>query len=131
MIETAMHADAAKIWLKRSWWAIFPCFALLTIRLAIARGCGDPYDLLPVATSTPAMAWPIAGIYTLAHVWLACAYLVTAARAGTLVPPQAMWISAWGKSTRSIVLMAGAMAVEYAPIAFWISIGASAGCRPV
>ena len=124
-----MDANGIATWLRRTWWGIFPAFALLTARLAIERSCGDPYDLLPAATSHPAFAWPLAAIYVLAHGWMAAAYLVTAVRTATLAPPLRMWVSEWGRSTWAIVLMAGAMALEYAPIAFWMLIGAGAGCR--
>jgi hypothetical protein len=113
--------------LKRSWWVIFPAFAALTVRLAAERSCGDPYDLLPVATSNPALAWPLAIVYVLAHAWIAGAYLATAERSRSLVPPITVWTSS--ANPFQILLMLAAFAVEYAPAALWASLGAMVGCR--
>jgi len=124
-----MDANVSVTWLKRTWWVIFPAFALLTARLAIERSCSDPYDLLPATTSHPAFAWPLAAVYVLAHVWIVGAYLVTASRARTLVPAMSAWSAAWGKNAPTVVAMVAALAVEYAPVALWAFIGAQAGCR--
>jgi hypothetical protein len=122
------RADDVRTWLQRSWWVIFPCFAVLVGRLAIERTCGNPNDLLP-ATANPAWAWPIAIVYVLGHVWIAGAYLLTANRSHRLVPPASAWTSEWGTSAATIVLMLVVVAVECAPVGLWSFVGTSAGCR--
>jgi hypothetical protein len=57
---TGDASQAAKRWLDRSWWLLFPAFTALTIRLGVERACAQPYDLLPAVTSNPAWAWPLA-----------------------------------------------------------------------
>jgi hypothetical protein len=123
-----VDADIVTRWLQRTWWAIFPAFALLVVRLAFERACGDPYDLLPAASSNAALAWPIAAVYVLGHVWIASAYLIAAERSHSLVPPLALVVG-WKGAGAQIVLMLAVLAIEYSPVAVWALAGAAAACR--
>lgn len=115
-------------WLGRSWWLLFPVFASLTIRLGVERACAEPYDLLPAVTSNPVWAWPLALVYVLAHLWIAAAFVTTAVGAGTLLPSIAQWRSAWGRHAYKVLAIAAALAVEYAPLAWWQWLGTIAIC---
>lgn len=114
--------------LRALWWPLWPAFAALTVRLGIARGCGNPYDLLPAIVSDPAWAWPLALVYVAAHAWIAAAYLATVADAGSVVPAWRVWRSVWGRAVAMVLLMLGALAVEYAPLPLWRALAAAAGC---
>jgi hypothetical protein len=115
--------------LRWTWWALFPMFAALTIRLAGERTCGDPYDLLPGVTGDPSWAWPLAVVYVLAHAWSIAVYLTTVSRTQTLLPPARAWRTTWGRDQVKLMLMALALVIEYAPMAAWRTLGIVIGCR--
>jgi hypothetical protein len=114
--------------LRALWWPLWLAFAALTVRLGIERGCRDPYDLLPAVVSNPAWAWPLALVYVAAHGWMAAAYLVTVASAGSVVPGWRTWRETWGRSVAMVLLMLAALAIEYAPGPLWRMVMAAAGC---
>jgi hypothetical protein len=120
--------DSVQQWLSRGWWLLFPSFALLTFRLAVERTCAEPYDLLPALASKPAWAWPIAGVYVLAHVWVVGAYVLTVSRTDTLVPSVRLWNEVWGAEVMKLALMLAPFAIEYAPLPIWRAIGAGLKC---
>lgn len=128
MIDASPGTRAAVRWLARSWWLLFPAFTVVTLRLGIERACADPYDLLPALTSNPGWAWPIALVYVLAHVWTIAGYVTTTIVAGTLWPSRVQWRTLWGGTLYTIVAMAAALVVEYAPIALWRWLGTLAIC---
>jgi hypothetical protein len=109
--------------LTRSWWVLFPAFAVLVARLAVERTCGDPYDLLAALMPSPAIAWVLAGIYVIAHVWTISAYLVSLDRGELLPGPATMQ---WGKW--KIYAMVGVLAIEYCPATLWRFVGTVTGC---
>ena len=115
-------------WLARSWWLLFPAFTVVTLRLGLERACADPYDLLPALTSNPAGAWPIALVYVLTHVWTITAYVTTTVVAGTLWPSRVQWRTLWRRDLYTIVAMAAALVLEYAPIALWRWLGTVGIC---
>lgn len=114
--------------LGRSWWVIFPLFAALSVRLAVERACGDPYELLPALTSNARWAWGVALVYVLAHVWFVGAYLVTVSRTGTLLPALAAWRGVWRMDAVKIAGMAVLLAIESAPVAIWRMLAPAIGC---
>lgn len=124
----SLDAPAAIRWLGRSWWLLCPAFAALTLRLGVERACADPYDLLPALTSSPGWAWPLALVYVLTHAWLAVAYVAAAARAGSLLPSGADWRAIWGAGIYKVFAIAAALAIEYAPLAWWHWLGAMWSC---
>jgi hypothetical protein len=115
--------------ISRSWWIVFPLFALLAVRLAAERACGDPYDLLPGITSTPIYAWPLAAVYVAAHVWLLALYLSLVARTQQLLPSLGVIRTAFDRSVGKVFLMLIAFAVEYAPMPLWRFVGSILRCR--
>jgi hypothetical protein len=121
------RADVRTV-LGATWWIVFPCFAVLTVRLAHDRACGNAYLLLPDITSTPSGAWPLATIYLLAHVWMVTAWVLYVLRSNRLVPPVEAITHAWRGDERKVLLMAVAFAIEYAPIPVWHALGRLAGC---
>jgi hypothetical protein len=123
MTEDRTSAARAIGWLGRSWWLLFPAFTALTIRLGVERACAEPYDLLPAVTSNPAWAWPLALLYVLAHVWIAAAFASTAAAVGSSIPSIAQWRASWGREAYKVLAIVGALAIEYAPLAWWQWLG--------
>jgi hypothetical protein len=105
--------------LNRSWWIVFPAFAVLAVRLSVDRSCGDPAHLLPELTSNPLWAWPLALLYLIAHLWACAAYALTAARTGSLVPTRAAWRELWGSRLTQIVLLVLVLIIEHAPAPVW------------
>jgi hypothetical protein len=73
-----MTADGR--FLSRTWWAIGPAFVVLVGRFAVDRACADPDNLVPALASRPFVAWTMAAMYVLAHLWLLGAYLRQRAR---------------------------------------------------
>ena len=127
-VRVVKARDGGTSLLARSWWVVFPVFAAIALRLAVERTCGDPYELMPALTSSARWAWPLALLYLAAHAWSVAAYLLTVARADTLLPPLAAWRRVWGGDVVKIVLMLAMLAIESAPIGLWRMIGAAAGC---
>ena len=113
----------------RTWWIVFPPFALLVGRLTFERACADPYGLLQPLTSWAAAAWPIAMLYVAAHVWLIIVYLWTVSRTDTLLPGPADLGAVHGPGVLQPLLMAIVLVVEYSPVSFWRLVGAAA-CTP-
>jgi hypothetical protein len=111
-----------------AWWILFPCFTVLTVRLAIERTCADPYDLLPTLTSNPVWGWLIAVTYVMSHIWFIAAYLLTAASADSLVPPRAAFRLAWGHDRMKVLLMLLAFVLEYLPVTLWRLVGTAMHC---
>ncbi len=105
--------------LDRSWWIVWPAFAVLSVRLSVDRSCGDPAALLPGLTSDPLWAWPLALLYLVAHLWVCAAYAVTAARTGSLMPTGAAWRELWGSRPNRIALFVLVLAIEHAPAPVW------------
>jgi hypothetical protein len=129
MTDVSPRVTTTVRWLGRSWWLFFPAFTVVTLRLGVERACADPYDLLPAVTSNPAWAWPIALVYVLTHVWTITAYVTTAVGAGTLWPSRVQWRSLWGRELYTIVAMAAALVLEYAPVALWRWLGTVGICH--
>jgi hypothetical protein len=115
--------------LEISWWGLFPCFAVLTLRLSVERACGDPYDLLPAMTADPTWAWLLAVVYLLAHLWMLAAYLVTIDDGGSLVPSTRVIRGVWGSDVSKVLLMSAALVIEYWPVSLWRWLGTSVTCR--
>jgi hypothetical protein len=114
-------------WVARTWWVVFPCFAMLTARLAAERTCGDPYQLLAQATSRPLLGWLLAAVYVSAHWWLLAVYLVTVRRTQMLLPTIEAARTVWGNQSAKILLLLGTLILEYAPVSIWRAIGARFG----
>jgi hypothetical protein len=112
----AMTLDRAI--LSRTWWAIGPGYVLLTARLAVDRACRDPNNLVPALASRPVIAWVLAAVYVLAHVWLLLAYLQAAAAASSLAPLGAVG-AIWRHEQWKVWVLTAAIAVEYAPLALF------------
>jgi hypothetical protein len=114
--------------LGTSWWLLCPSFAALVARLTLERSCADPYFLLPNLMARPTVAWPLAMLYLLGHVWTLAAYLsplgerpeTTRTRGIPLAWPRSHALKVW--------LMTGLLLVEYAPITLWRMIGRLSGC---
>jgi hypothetical protein len=116
-------------WVMRTWWFLFPSFALLTIVLSFERACRDPYNLLAGAASIPATALGLAAMYVLAHVWIVAAYLITVARTQDLLPSARTFRETWPTAdSLKVALMAAAVATEYCPVRLWRLVGAYFGC---
>ena len=112
----------------RIWWILFPCFAVLVVRLTVERTCADPYDLLPALASNPLWGWPIAVVYVMSHAWLIGVYVLTAAFADSLLPPRSAFQSVWRADSMKVLLMAAAFVVEYLPVTLWRVVGAALHC---
>jgi hypothetical protein len=128
MMDVSPSVITTLRWLRRSWWLLFPAFTVVTLRLGVERACADPHDLLPAVTSNPAWAWPIALVYVLTHAWTITAYVTTTVVAGTLWPSRVQWRSLWGRELYTVVAMAAALVLEYAPIALWRWLGTAGIC---
>ncbi|MEO5821270.1 MAG: hypothetical protein ABIT71_12265, partial [Vicinamibacteraceae bacterium] len=100
-----------------------PPFAILVLRLDAERACAAPYELLPAATSIPALAWSIAAVYVAAHALLFAAWLVTAAHADALVPTWQVVRQLWGRQTWMLVVTVLIFVLEYWPVPFWQAVG--------
>jgi hypothetical protein len=111
-----------------SWWLLWPAFSVLSLRLGVERACRDPYDLLPVITSDPRWAWPLALVYVLAHIWFVAVYVITVANAQSLAPAMRSWQTCWGRDAIKIALMAVALMIEYAPVPLWKFLGSVLFC---
>ena len=114
-------------WIGRTWWVVFPCFAVLTARLAVERTCGDSYQLLSQVTSRASLGWVLAAVYVSAHWWLLAVYLVTVRRTQMLLPTIQDARRMWGNQWTKVLLLLAALIVEYAPMAIWRAIGARLG----
>jgi hypothetical protein len=114
-------------WIGRTWWVVFPCFAVLTARLAAERTCGDSYQLLSQVTSRATLGWLLAAVYVSAHWWLLAVYLVTVRRTGMLLPTIEVTRMVWGNQSAKIFLLLAALVLEYAPVSIWRAIGARFG----
>jgi hypothetical protein len=106
-------------WLSALWWPIGPAFALVTTRFAIDRACGDPYYLVPTLASRPLVAWMVAAVYVLAHIWLLLAYLDAARTTASLLPTYDAVNGMWGRHLWKPALLVVATAIEYAPMALF------------
>ena len=115
--------------LASTWWIVCPAFVVLRLRLVAERACANPYDLLPGVAANPRWAWPLALVYVAGHLWCLFAYLFTTEAAGTLAPGLAAIKSAWGRHAPRVWLMAGVLALEYAPISVSRLVGAHLGCQ--
>jgi hypothetical protein len=114
-------------WIGRTWWVVFPCFAVLTARLAAERTCGDSYQLLSQATSHPSLGWLLAAVYVSAHWWLLAVYLVTVRRTRQLLPTIQDARRMWGNQWTKVLLLLTTLILEYAPVSIWRAIGARLG----
>jgi hypothetical protein len=114
---------------QRTWWIVFPPFALLVGRLTYERTCADPSRLLLALTSSPTTAWPIALLYVVAHVWLLVVYVRVVARTNSLAPSLADLCAIEGTEVLKILLMTVVLALEYSPLSLWRMIGAFACTR--
>ncbi len=123
------HSASRHDWLAVSWWVIFPCVTALVMALTGDRMCGNASDVLPALASNPGLAWPVALVYVLAHVWIVAAYLLTIDRAGEVLPPLRDFRAHWGGGATKAVLMAAALIVEHSPTSMWRLIGAVVACR--
>lgn len=122
------EVSRVQVWLSHLWWPMWPCFASLAGALAVERVCGQPYRLLPGATSQPALAWPLALLYLAAHLWLLAAYVITVQRSDSLLPDRRMVRAVWGRTAVKIWLMVAAFAIEYLPISIWRLFSALIRC---
>lgn len=110
-------------WLGGVWWLLCPAFAVLVGRIAADRACGDPYWLLPEATSHPGLAWPIAALYLSGYLWLVGVYLVIAARMGTPLPSPSDVRTVWTGDLFKVWIMLIAVAVDSTPVGLWRWLG--------
>ena len=131
MSQPPMAARRIRGWLTAAWWCVMPPFAALVARLAFERACAAPYELLPAASSVPALAAALAALYVAAHALLAVAWLVTAIHADTLAPAPRSVRALWGRQTWMLVATIAVFAVEYAPVPVLRVLGRHvAGCLP-
>jgi hypothetical protein len=114
-------------WVARTWWVVFPCFAMLTARLAAERTCDNSYQFLSQVTSHPSLGWLLAAIYVSAHWWLLAVYLVTVRRTQMLLPTIEAARAVWGSQWTKVLLLLAALIVEYAPMSIWRAIGVRLG----
>jgi len=110
------------------WWILFPCFAVLVLRLTVERTCADPYDLLPALTSNPKWGWLFAVVYVTSHAWLISVYMLTAASVDSLVPPRSAFRALWRADYVKVLLMTAVFAVEYLPVTMFRLAGAALHC---
>jgi hypothetical protein len=115
------------MFLSRTWWAIGPLFIVLAGRLAVDRACADPYNLVPVLASRPVVAWTMAVVYVLAHVWLLGLYLEASSSTSLLVPTPRSIRTLWGSDRWKVWALLLAVAVEYAPLAVVSIAGRACG----
>jgi hypothetical protein len=113
--------------LSRTWWAVGPAFVVLAGRLAIDRACGDPYNLVPALASRAAIAWAMAAVYVLAHLWLLAAYVQTARASAALLPPPRALGAIWGSDRWKVWLLLFAVALEYAPLLLFRAVRSACG----
>jgi hypothetical protein len=124
-------SPAVRTALTWAWWLIMPPFAVLVLRLDAERACAAPYELLPMATAIPALAWLLAALYVAAHALLFAGWLVTAIHADALVPPLGTIRAVWGRQLWMLPVMLGIFLAEYAPVPLWQALGRHViGCRP-
>jgi hypothetical protein len=128
--DQAEHPSRSRLnALATTWWIVCPSFTVLSLRLVAERACANRYDLLPGVTSNPGWAWPLALVYVAAHFWCLFSYLFTMELAGTLVPSLTVFKSVWGRHTSKLRLMAGILALEYAPMSLSRLLGAYLRCH--
>lgn len=118
------RAPLADLALSYAWWALFPPFLVLVVRLSFERACADPYSVLAGVMSNPAKAYAVALLYVAAHGWLLAAYLRACAVTGSLWP-SARFRAARGHGTWKMALMLVALAVEYWPVSLWRGLSAA------
>jgi len=121
--------DRLRFWLSATWWLIVPAFALLSSRLAIERGCGDPHYLLPELMARPGWALTLVAAYMLAHLWMLTTYLMTALASDRLLPAWRDWRALWRTDLWQVGLMIVALAIEHAPMTTWRIVGPMVACR--
>jgi hypothetical protein len=128
--EAAMNSPPARrAWLTRAWWVVVPPLAVLVLRFVYERACAAPYELLHDVASQSSLAWPLAAGYLAAHCWAVAAYLYTVERAGTVGPRFRAVRELWGAHTIQLAVTVGVLAMEYAPVRWWRTIGkAFFGC---
>jgi hypothetical protein len=114
-------------WIARTWWVVFPCFAVLTARLVAERMCDNSYQFLSQVTSHPSFGWLLAAVYVSAHWWLLAVYLETVRRTQMLVPTIEAARAVWGSQSAKIFLLLAMLILEYAPVSIWRAIGAGLG----
>jgi hypothetical protein len=112
-------------WLSRSWWIVVPPFMILVARLVYERTCAEPYELLPLLTSQPLLAWALAALYVAAHCWAVAAYLVTVDATNTLLPSWSASRKLWGPDWLKVVATLAILILEYWSIPFWRLLGHS------
>lgn len=129
LMETEESLRPAQAMLSQTWWLLFPCFTVLTVRLVEERSCGDPYDLLPRLAADPRWAWPLAAIYLLAHLWMLAAYLLTVKGTSALMPTMREVRTLWGAETTKLLVMGSILLLEYSPVPLSRMIGSVLRCR--
>jgi hypothetical protein len=117
-------------WIGRTWWVVFPCFAVLTTRLVAERTCDNSYQFLSQVTSHPSLGWLLAAVYVSAHWWLLAVYLEAVRRTRMLVPTIEAAREVWGSQSAKILLLLATLILEYAPVSIWRAIwaGFGSGC---
>jgi hypothetical protein len=105
--------------LHMAWWPILPSFAFVVFAFTRDRACFDRYHLLPGIDTQPALAWTVAAIYVLGHVWLVATYLSIVLHTGELLPRPKAALAAIGSKWWQVAAMLVVMAIEYAPAALW------------
>ena len=120
--------DALRRLVGASWWFLFPCFALVVLRLSAERTCADPYDLLPGIASRPVWGGLIAVVYVASHLWLIGVYLLTASFSDSIVPTRSAFRSVWQTDYVKVLLMLIAFVVEYLPVTMWRLAGTALHC---
>lgn len=119
---------AARRWLDRTWWPIWPVFTWLIGELTLERTCGAGSGLVAGLSVRPLPAAALAAIYVAAHAWLGVAVLVTTTGAGEMVPGAKAIVRVWQRWPVKLVLMAVVFAVDYLPRTIF-RLAASAICR--
>jgi len=120
--------DALRRLVGASWWFLFPCFALVVLRLAAERTCADPYDLLPGIASRPVWGGLIAVVYVASHLWLIGVYLLTASFSDSIFPRRSAFRSVWQTDYVKVLLMLIVFVVEYLPVTMWRLAGTALHC---
>lgn len=100
--------------LKRSCWIAGIAFALVVVAFTRERACGDHLNLLPSLAGRAGLAWLVALAYTAGYVWIALAYAVTVAVAGTVLPGAGDLRNVWGRTWPYAGILA-VVALDYLP----------------
>jgi hypothetical protein len=112
--------------LRASWGLLWPLFAALVAWNTYERACLTLAEPWPWMTGRPLLALLVGLVYVAAHWWVVIWLLTLVrirSRAGEGASASASSLAAVWPSLLQVVLMAAAMAVEYAPMGLWRWLG--------